>query len=109
MFSLDALYNIISKNLLEPINCESHYFKIFGSTEPRDLGSIWTIDNVGLTELAITKYVVYYDQEPIYTSQFDKLYQFLIEDSESQGILYSLSCHTLDMMYFKTKFLIFNF
>jgi hypothetical protein len=104
MFSLDSFYNIISKNLLEPINCESHYFKIFGSTEPNDLDSVWTIDKLGLDELAITKYVIFYDQEPIYSNQFDRLYQFPEGDSESQAFIYILGCHTQDMMYFKTKF-----
>lgn len=104
MFSLDSFYNIISKNLLEPINCESHYFKIFGSTEPNDLDSVWTIDKLGLDELAITKYVIFYDQEPMYSNQFDRLYQFPQGDSESQAFIYILGCHTQDMMYFKTKF-----
>jgi hypothetical protein len=104
MFSLDSFYKIISKNLLEPINCESHYFKIFGSTEPNDLDSVWTIDKLGLDELAITKYVIFYDQEPMYSNQFDRLYQFPQGDSGTQAFIYILSCHTLDMAYFKTKF-----
>ena len=104
MFSLDAFYNIISKNLLEPINCESHYFKIFGSTEPKDLGSIWTIDMIGLTELDLTKYVMFYDQEPIYTNQFNKLYQIPIKGSRTHDTIYILGWHTLEIMYFKTKF-----
>ena len=102
MFSLDAFYNIISKNLLEPIECESHYFKIFGSTEPKDLGSIWTIDESELS----TRYVVFYDQEPIYNNQFDKLYQFSLdslEESESHKNVYEAVKYT-DLMYFRTRF-----
>lgn len=106
MFSLDAFYNIISKNLLEPINCESHYFETFGSTEPRDLGSVWTIDKIGLTEFAINKYVIFYDQEPIYINQFEKLYNLTPDEPRSQIMIALLSWHLLDMAYFKTKFYI---
>lgn len=104
MFSLDSFYNIISKNLLEPILAESHYFKIFGSTESSDLGSIWTIDTLGFTEYDISKYVIFYDQEPLYSDQFDKLYQIREKSSESQQIIYELNYGLFNMMYFKTKF-----
>jgi hypothetical protein len=103
MFSLDAFYNIVSKNLLEPTLTESYYFKKFGSTDPLDLGSIWTVDKVGLINELPNKYVVFYDQEPIYNNQFDKLYQLPVEVSESHDNVFGPSYYTLDMMYFKTQ------
>ena len=117
MFSLDAFYTIISKNLLEPIVTESYYFKNFGSTEPEDLGSIWTVSGSNCTfdpqyfdhlddfDL-LRRYVIFYDQEPIYNNQFDKIFQhhpnIETESQEELGLLmldYSCGSH-----YFKNKF-----
>jgi len=117
MFSLDAFYNIISKNLLEPINCESHYFKIFGSTDPKDLDSIWTVHDSNCTFDPryfdhlddfdfLRRYVVFYDQEPIYNNQFDKIFQFQPElqvySSGALGLL--MLDYSCGSNYFKNKF-----
>lgn len=68
MFSLDSFYLIISKNLLQPIDCTGHYFKIFGSTEPKDLRSI-----TAPKKHSFLRYYIFYDQEPIYNYQVSKL------------------------------------
>lgn len=101
MFSLDSFYNIISKNLPELVDSESYYFRIFGSTEPKDLDCICDLD---LNKFEVNRYVIFYDQEPIYSKQFDRLYQIPVEDTPSQDTVCSLSYHNSDTLYFKNKF-----
>jgi hypothetical protein len=101
MFSLDAFYNIISKNLTNLIDTEGYYFKIFGSTESRDLDCICELD---LDKFEVNQYVIFYDQEPIYTNQFERLFKIPTEYTPSQDTVYSLSCLNFDTLYFKNKF-----
>jgi hypothetical protein len=100
MFSLDNFYNIISKNLLDLVDAEGYYFRIFGSTEPKDLDCIYDLD---LEHYETNRYVVFYDQEPIYTKQFNRIFQHPIDDGPAQDIIYGLICYHPDTLYFKNK------
>ena len=117
MFSLDAFYNIISKNLLEPILTRSHYFKNFGSTEPEDLVYLWStkdwdpaaiydpryFDHLDEFDL-LKRYVMFYDQEPIYNNQFDKMFLRGIDGSVQDLTYYVMLDYACGSHYFKNKF-----
>jgi hypothetical protein len=117
MFSLEAFYNIISKNLLQPIVTNSFYFKNFGSTDPKDLSSFWKIinptaavdpqyfDHMDDFDL-LRRFVIFYDQEPIYNYQFDKIFQFQSKDRNMQQEMLSLLMldYHCGSHYFKNKF-----
>jgi len=72
MFSLENFYNIISKNLLEPIEIISYCFDPFGSTNYNNLKQV--VDKNKWYE----NYTLFYDQEPIYSSAFKELKFFEI-------------------------------
>lgn len=106
MFSLDSFYKIISKNLLEPINCESHYFKTFGSTDPLDLDCIWEPD---VSCVDTNKLLVFYDQEPIYTKQIFQLFGLPtpVGANESWDTIcssYMIATSSCKMLYSKHNF-----
>ncbi len=90
MFSLEAFYKIISKNLLEQINCESHYFKNFGSTHPIDLDCQWEPE---ISSVDTNKFLLFHDQEPIFQDNFIKIFDTIptpIGASESWDTLCSV-------------------
>lgn len=69
MFSLESFYTIIHENLIKPIGRDSFHFSNFGSTNPQDL--VTTDRYFGSTT---SDYVLFYDQEPIYTENVLPLY-----------------------------------
>jgi hypothetical protein len=107
MFSLESFYFIITKNLLKPFFSPygvAHFFKRFGSTDPKDLDRIFTSGR-GLLE--DRKHIIFYDQEPIYSNQFEKLFHqpsidmpYSASWREIQGLLWL----DFDLAYFKNKF-----
>ena len=108
MLSLDSFYKIISKNLLEPIECEGHFFKVFGSKNPLDLDCIWDQTH-GIDS---HKCLVFYDQEPIYKDEVQKIYHLPqpVGQNESWDMLYCIhtSVHeSAKINYFSNKFYIF--
>ena len=108
MLSLDSFYKIISKNLLEPIECEGHFFKVFGSVNPLDLDCIWD-QREGIST---QKCLIFYDQEPIYEDEIQKLFSLPqpVGQNESWDMIFciSVSVHeSAKINYFSHKFYIF--
>lgn len=118
MFSLERFYDIISKNLLEPMVTNGHYFEPFGSTDPRHL--IFTDLNFAIIQPQsnlyfdhldewdlLRRYVLFYDQEPIYRAQFDLLFECNRQKEHSRSNFFLNEFwteHTCGSHYFKTKF-----
>lgn len=72
MFSLESFYQIIAKNLLEPLDIEGYGFEPFGSTDSNDLKCLHS----NCAELK--NYTIFYDQEPIYPKMFREFELYMI-------------------------------
>jgi len=97
MFSLESFYNVISKNLLEPLCINHYYFEPFGSTRAQDLISGYTIKS------DLTNYVIFHDQEPIDHIQFEKTLGYF----QSTLCLFSEYAGLGKLTYGQHKFLLF--
>jgi len=71
MFSLDAFYDVIFKNLLEPVGISSFYFSKFGSISWND------IEPVAPHTFYNARYLFFCDQEPINHKIYDYAYAAL--------------------------------
>ena len=78
MFSLEAFYKIVSKNLIEPLNFTSFYFSKFGSTTCHDLDEVYHNKNEG------SRFLFFWDQEPVSTATYMQLCEPLPVDSTKQ-------------------------
>jgi hypothetical protein len=67
MFSLESFYNLISKNLLVPVEMGYFCFDKFGSIDASDLKHCYS------SSISHYNFVFFYDQEPCYRSTYDKL------------------------------------
>lgn len=74
MFSLSSFYDIINKNLLEPIGIASFYFNKFGSISWNDIEPVGEITYN-------SRYLFFSDQEPIGHAIFDYAYAALPNDA----------------------------
>lgn len=97
MFSLESFYNVISKNLLEPLCINHYYFEPFGSTRAQDLISGYTIKS------DLTNYVIFHDQEPINHIHFEKTLDYF----QSTLCLFSEYAGLGKLTYGQHKFLLF--
>lgn len=77
MFSLEKFYDVVYKNLLDPANVGYFYFKDFGSVAPADVSK-------GVTEFRRDYCTLFYDQEPIYSSDLQRLQN----DTQNERLAY---------------------
>lgn len=77
MFSLEAFYNIIHENLVDPIDHSSIYFYKFGSTDVKDIKAVNPYSEKFhqlIHRDDILQRVLFNDQEPIDSVNFSKIY-----------------------------------
>lgn len=96
MFSLDSFYNVISKNLLEPLLVNHYYFEPFGSTKEQDLQAGYE------NKSNLTNLVIFHDQEPINVFQLKKILAYF----ELTQCLHTHYAGMGKIMYGQHKFLL---
>lgn len=93
MFSLESFYNIISKNLLEPLIINHCHFEPFGSIYGPDLKVKYQNDK------SLTNLVIFHDQEPIETIQLRKTLAYY----ETHQCIHSYHATTGKILYGQHK------
>lgn len=76
MFSLEKLYHVLYKNLLEPANILGSYFQPFGSVSPDDI----QVPGYTFGVQKIKPSVLFYDQEPLFVHNIEVINNHKMKD-----------------------------